>query len=580
MAQTHPSARVLGALAVAALAAVGPLRAQITLAPAQVALRSGERCLFTAAHPDGTQGAWAWTVLEPDGGSLVPGDGGKAEYSAPKVQTQRVFHVQVWEDVHPPRVAIQAVQVLPAVDAAVARLRAADWMVPKLEIFAGDPEPGPEARTARFNGIRKAVFLDAPVWPGHLNRHWAVGDGFGIQLVSSRGEVRPWLGARERPANGQEPPPDLADPEAFICSGLAVRPSGSSPANPLHLVFCALSLHPAYACRVYALEPGGGRRLLAGGPGAGYQDGPAAQALFGTIGDLALDRDGNVYLLDRGNLVVRKLSVDGQVTTVAGHRPAGSPEFKDGRGVDAAFQDPTALALDPRTGDLFVSDANAIRRITPSGDVTTLLGAGAGPGQAGGFELPSDDPFAQVPAGVNCLHHPEGLALQGRNLFIADRDNCAVRVYDLDLGTLHTVAGHPFEQHTRRGPLAYYNPGRPVAECAALASPRCVSFGPGDICLVGTGECLATLDMPPFQAPARIVRQGLPEETAEPRPRPVETTAPVQGNQVSAPPQGLFPAPVQTTVRVQQPSPPADQAVAPIPVVIRMAEAAEAPAPH
>ena len=498
-----------------AVAASSPLWAQIALSCSQTSLHAGEHCVFTAAHADGEPGAWAWMVLETDGGSLLPGEGGKAEYTAPKVAVPRTFHIQVWEDVHPPQVAILELKVLPGAEAAAKDPEGKAWMTPKLEIYAGDPDPSPDARTARFNGIRKICYLDDPALPGHLNHHWVVADGYGVQLVSARGEVRPWLGGRERPATGHELPPDLADPEAFLCASLAARPQGSAETNPLHLVFCEVALHPHYTCRIYSLEPGGGRRLLGGGPGVGYQDGPALEARFGTIGDLTLDREGNVFILDRGNAMVRKLSLDGKVTTLAGHRATGTPECRDGKGREAGFQDPSGMTWDPLTGDLYVSDGNAIRKVTQGGEVTTLLGTGSTPGRPGGFALPSEDPLVQVPASTNCLYRPEGLAIQGRNLFIADSANCAVRVLDLDLGTLHTMAGNPIEQRTRRGPLAFYSPGRTPAECAAVASPQCVSFSTEGTCLVGTPECVVALDMPPFLSPARLARRGLPEDRKE-----------------------------------------------------------------
>lgn len=538
MARQSFSTTVLRTAVAAALAASCPVRAQIALTCAKTCVQPGERCLFTAAHPDGEPGTWVWTVLEPDGGTLVPGPGGTAEYTAPKGAAPRVVHVQVWEDVHPPRVAIQEVQVRPG--GTTRASEAAPWMVPKLEIYAGAPDPAPGDRNARFSGIRKIAYLDDPSLPGHLNHHWVVADGYGLQLVSTRGEIKPWLGGRERPANGHEPPPELADPDAFLCPGLAVRPEGSLESNPFHLVFCEVSPPPHYACRVYALDAGG-RRLLAGGTEAGYQDGPAAEALFGQLGDLALDREGNVFLLDRGNLLLRKLGLDGKVTTLAGHRFPGAGEALDGHGTAAGFVDPRGLALDPATGDLYVSDANVIRKVTPAGDVTTLPG------------------LAEL-SGARGLDHPEGLALQGRSLFIADRGHCAVRVLDLETGALRTVAGDPAETRTRRGPLALYSPGRAPEDCAALAMPHCITFNAEGACLVGTAECLAALDLPP--APERPVHRDAPEEKKDEG----KTQAP-QGLPAAGPRPILEPPPlaVQALQAVQVPPPLPETTRAPAP---------------
>ena len=109
---------------------------------------------------------------------------------------------------------------------------------------------------------------------------------------------------------------------------------------------------------------------IAGDGTAGFRDGPAGQARFnGPIG-LAVDAGGDVYVADTYNDRIRRIASDGQVTTLAG---GAAPGFADGKGGGAAFDTPCGLALDP-TGALLIADAgnDAIRRLGKDGEVTTL----------------------------------------------------------------------------------------------------------------------------------------------------------------------------------------------------------------
>jgi len=103
-------------------------------------------------------------------------------------------------------------------------------------------------------------------------------------------------------------------------------------------------------------------------------DGRADVAQFKPGSGIVADAQGNVYVADALNNRIRKISVTGDVTTIAGDGTSG---FKDGNGTNAKFNFPAAVAID-NYGNLYVTDAFnfRIRKITPTGDVTTFAGNG------------------------------------------------------------------------------------------------------------------------------------------------------------------------------------------------------------
>lgn len=111
------------------------------------------------------------------------------------------------------------------------------------------------------------------------------------------------------------------------------------------------------------------------GLSCGYVDGPVAAAKFCAAEGLATDVDGNVYVSDTRNGLIRKISTDGVVSTVAGHLKATGQA--DGFGAEAGFEWPGAMAIDAK-GNIYVADRCTIRRVTPAGGVSTVAGR---PGQ-------------------------------------------------------------------------------------------------------------------------------------------------------------------------------------------------------
>ncbi len=121
------------------------------------------------------------------------------------------------------------------------------------------------------------------------------------------------------------------------------------------------------------VTPAGVVTTLAGTAGTdGSADGTGAAARFSDPFDVAVDRTGNVYVVDSGNSTIRKITPDGVVTTLAGM--AGMQGSADGTGSAARFIFPSCVTVDS-LGNVYVGDGNnTIRKITAAGVVTTLAG--------------------------------------------------------------------------------------------------------------------------------------------------------------------------------------------------------------
>jgi len=148
----------------------------------------------------------------------------------------------------------------------------------------------------------------------------------------------------------------------------------------------------------------------------GTADGPGSSATFLQPAAITTDAAGNVYVSDRYNL--RKILPDGTVSTIAGKNANGS---NDGVGTQASFSIPAGLATD-RIGNLYVADQgnNLIRKVTPSGVVTTIVGT---PGTYGAADSIGRAARINFPSGMT-------IDITG-TLYFDDEGNNQIRKVDL-----------------------------------------------------------------------------------------------------------------------------------------------------
>ncbi|MNX77730.1 Virginiamycin B lyase [compost metagenome] len=127
--------------------------------------------------------------------------------------------------------------------------------------------------------------------------------------------------------------------------------------------------------RIRRINSAGIVSTFAGGE-AGYQDGDRETARFKHPFDIAIDASGSLYVADYSNNAIRKITPSGNVSTLAGD---GQPGYADARGRNARFKGPQSLTI-AQDGEIFVADIGnkRVRKVTPDGTVTTLAGNSEG----------------------------------------------------------------------------------------------------------------------------------------------------------------------------------------------------------
>jgi len=184
---------------------------------------------------------------------------------------------------------------------------------------------------------------------------------------------------------------------------------------------------------IRAVSPSGVVSTLAGAPSSGSTDGQGSSALFTLPSGVAFDDVGDVYVVELGSSTLRKISPSGYVSTLAG--TAFKPGSMDGTGPAAEFTGPQGVAVDP-FGNIFVADTGnqTIRFVTPDGTVVTVAGQPGILGSADGI------------GGAAQFNSPQGLAVDSSgNVYVADAGNDTIRKItpSAEVSTLAGSAGQP-----------------------------------------------------------------------------------------------------------------------------------------
>ncbi|MEM9649941.1 MAG: IPT/TIG domain-containing protein [Bacteroidota bacterium] len=218
----------------------------------------------------------------------------------------------------------------------------------------------------------------------------------------------------------------------------------------------------------------------------GLEDGTLETAKFINPTDMAQDSKGNLYITDSGNHMIRKIDANGNVTTYAGivYEPNSTVTLEDGFRTDAIFNRPSRIAIDNQD-NIYISDSgnNAIRKITPEGDVVTIVqkfsndigvkdslvrpnGIAMDPtgtlyvGDTGNNRILKVNPNGRVQLLVGSdrgftdgigffsqFNAPHGIILGDDSVYVADAGNNSIRKVGFD-GLVITLAGNGIEGST------------------------------------------------------------------------------------------------------------------------------------
>jgi uncharacterized protein (TIGR03437 family) len=163
----------------------------------------------------------------------------------------------------------------------------------------------------------------------------------------------------------------------------------------------------------------GGNSTTPLGPGYSGDGGPAVNAQVSSPLALALDSAGDIYIADTGNSVIREITTNGNIKTVATY--------------GVSLSRPEGIALDA-AGNLYIADTHnqCVRRVA-SGTATTIAGSCGNAGYSG------DDGAATQAL----LDYPTGVAVDSvGNIYVVDSHNFRVRVIEADNGKIYTIAGN------------------------------------------------------------------------------------------------------------------------------------------
>jgi sugar lactone lactonase YvrE len=281
-----------------------------------------------------------------------------------------------------------------------------------LSVYAGTgargaPTPGPATGSALSDPASVAVDSSGNLYIADLANNV-------IEKVTPAGQLSIVAGTGS--AGAPTPGPALRS-DLYYPDGIAVDGSGN--------LYIADSRNNV----IEKVTPAGQLSIVAGSGVLGPPTaGPATGSDLHDPNGIAVDSSGNLYIADRANNVIEKVTPAGQLSIVAGTGSAGAPTPGPALRSDLSY--PIGIAVDS-SGNLFIADSgnNVIEKVTPAGQLSIVAGSGVlGPPTAG-------------PATGSDLHDPNGIAVDiSGNLFIADSGNGDIEEVT-PAGQLSIVAG-------------------------------------------------------------------------------------------------------------------------------------------
>jgi len=234
--------------------------------------------------------------------------------------------------------------------------------------------------------------------------------------------------------NGDSEP--WADQTPLRDGGLATEERISQPAGVAADPAGRVYVSDYWDDRVRRVDPAGIISTVAGGGSAFPGDGGVAtDAVLREPSGLAADGAGNLYIADVGHDLIRKVSPEGVISTVAGggNPPIGTRDVGDHRPAREAklgLSSSSTLAFDA-LGQLHLTGGSRVRKVDLAGTITTAVGGG---------QTLSWYPDGQLATQIG-LGDPTGIAFDANgSLYIADSDQKAIRMIDT-MGRVRTVAG-------------------------------------------------------------------------------------------------------------------------------------------
>jgi len=278
-----------------------------------------------------------------------------------------------------------------------------------------------------------------------------VTDGKRIRKITPEGKVTTLAVSGTKHADGQK-----ESARFYTLYGITVDTAGNLYVTDGERDFYPTDISNGH--RVCKINPKGKVSTLAGGDKDSVIDSQGQKAQFCEPCGITIDVAGNLYVADLGNHSIRKVTPEGEVSTLAGNGPINHyyGDFADGQGRNARFDEPAGIAIDA-TGNLYVTDKNnlRIRKVTPEGEVSTLAGSGKmaifslddpernQKMQAFEESLKSNNPMSFADGkGQNALFFcPCGIAVDAAgNLYVTDTENHRIRKITPD-GWVSTLAG-------------------------------------------------------------------------------------------------------------------------------------------